>query len=154
MLKALDDLDRYVEAQGPFDGVIAFSLGAMLASTLLIRRARLSAHTPFKMAIFFSGCMPSDPDGLAEGTFRRISEGGTGEAIKIPTAHIWGSAERGETGWPPELRDACLASLREEFVHEGGHEIPGSKDKAAVMGVVQAIRRTMWRAQRMHQGIM
>lgn len=144
LLKALNDLDNYVEIQGPFDGVIGFSLGAMLAATLLIRRARILAPVPFKLAIFFSGCPPSDPDGLVEGQFRAIH---AGELIKIPTAHVWGSVERGEADWPPALRDTCARELREEFVHDGGHEVPGSRDRASVMSTVQAIRRTVWRAQ-------
>lgn len=145
----MNDLDGYIEAQGPFDGVIGFSLGAVLASSLLVRYTRLSTPIPFKLAIFFSGSLPSDPNGESNEEmgpeFKAID---TGEFINIPTAHVWGRAERGEAGRPWTLRDACAEGMREELVHDGGHEIPGSKDRASVMSAVKAIRRTIWRAQK------
>lgn len=147
-MAALNNLERYIDIQGPFEGIVAFSQGGALASTLLVRYARRStAISPLKVVVFFSGGVPADPDDLERGIVRALDHSAVGEAIKIPTAHIWGVTERGELDWPPKLRDLCMKETREEFQHGGGHEIPGSKDRAAVTRAVQAMRRAIWRAE-------
>lgn len=147
-LAALKCLEYYIEVQGPFDGIIAFSQGSALAATLLVQQARQeSAMNALKLAIFFSGGIAADPDLLETGLIapmNRASEEGT---IQIPTVHIWGRIEKGESDWPPQLLKLCKAQLREEFQHEAGHEIPGSKDRAAVTSIVQIIRRAIWKAE-------
>jgi pimeloyl-ACP methyl ester carboxylesterase len=148
-LAAVNNLERYIAVQGPFDGVIAFSQGCALASTLLVRLARTAGSAvPFKVAIFFSGGVPADPDLLDRGMITPLDYADVGEVIKIPTAHIWGSKDRGESDWPPMLRDLCSKEARAEFKHSGGHEVPGSKDRAAVTGVIRAARRAIWRAEK------
>ncbi|KAF2643546.1 hypothetical protein P280DRAFT_422540 [Massarina eburnea CBS 473.64] len=144
---ALSNLERYIEICGPFDGVIAFSQGVTLASTLLVRQAQESPRPGhIKVAIFFSGGPPVDPGMLDGGVIVPLDGETTGEVIDIPTAHIYGSIEHGELEEPPKLLALCKAGVRERFEHCGGHEIPGSKDRVVIVGVIQAMRRAIWRA--------
>lgn len=134
--------------EGPFDGLIAFSQGGALASTLLVREARSLAVPSIKVAIFFSGGTPVDPDLLEQdGVVSPLNFDDVGEVISIPTAHIMGRSERGELPWPPKLMQLCRRDARDVFQHEGGHEIPGIKDREGVTGAIQAMRRAIWRAQ-------
>ena len=43
--KALEYLETYIIAEGPFDGVLAFSQGASLASTLMIHNFKQTASS-------------------------------------------------------------------------------------------------------------
>lgn len=147
-MDALNNLERYIELEGPFDGVIAFSQGGALASTLLVRQARRSPTIDiFKIAIFFSGGLAADPDLLEHGIIAPLDGRNAKDTINIPTVHVWGAVEMGESEWPPKLKRLCKQALCESYQHGGGHEIPGSKDRAAVTRVVQLVRRAMWRAE-------
>ncbi|PLB50765.1 hypothetical protein P170DRAFT_463876 [Aspergillus steynii IBT 23096] len=83
---AVVDLAANVEAQGPFDGVIGFSQGAVLAATLILaqqthgsslglrRNASPSAppDPPFRCAVFLCGGLPFDWAALERGTVELI----------------------------------------------------------------------------------
>jgi hypothetical protein len=147
-LDALNNLEYYVKVEGPFDGVIAFSQGGALASTLLVRQMRQPSTTiAFKVAIFFSGGLAADPYLLERGIITPLDAEDAKDMINIPTVHVWGAADMGESEWPPKLLRLCKEASRESYQHTGGHEIPGSKDRAAVTRVVQLIRRAIWRAE-------
>lgn len=93
----------------------------------------------FTCAIFISGGVPGDPSALLRGKMHLLDRDAYGEAIRIPTAHVWGEddLEMPENGQPlSEIRDAELWSI---FVHHGGHEVPDSKDKDALRGTVRYI---------------
>lgn len=155
-IKALTDLQAFIDEEGPFDAVMAFSQGAGLAASLIIHRIRqeqaqqrTSSSSPplFRCAIFFCGGVPEDPTAAIEGKERRLlSFEEDGELIDIPTAHIWGRHDKLYPTFGPVLSKLCKASEREDFVHEGGHEIPGPRDPAAVAKTVQVIKRTLTRA--------
>ncbi|KAA8564178.1 hypothetical protein EYC84_011125 [Monilinia fructicola] len=149
--RALKDLDAYVSENGPFDGVLAFSSGAALAATLIIhkqqqnpKQERLSPT--FKFAVFFSGGTPGDPAALLQRGEIRYLQSNSRHTIHIPTAHIWGANDNLYPSFGPILRDLCDSELREEFVHEGAHEIPGSADKKGVASATRIIKRTIERA--------
>ena len=93
-IKALDYLDTYVAAEGPFDGVLGFSQGASLAAMHLVRKA-IQAPTeapPFKCAILISCAAVYDPVAYFErGEVRVLDFERDGRPIKIPTVHIWAS---------------------------------------------------------------
>jgi hypothetical protein len=145
-LDALNNLERYIEVRGPFDGLVAFSQGGALASTLLVRQARRGPKEgDVKVAMFFSALPPVDPDLLESGVIVQLDHDHT-EVISIPTVHVWGTDEHGELAWPPKLFRLCKEETREQFRHGGGHEIPGSKDHAAVTAIVQRMRRAIWKA--------
>lgn len=144
----MNSLERYLEVEGPFDGVIAFSQGGALASTLLVRQGRrLPRQMQLKVAIFFSGGVPADPDLLERGVLKLLDYQHDGEVIHVPTAHIMGKPERGELQWPSRLLEICSRNMRETFRHEGGHEVPGSKDRAGVAQATQVMRRAIWMAE-------
>jgi predicted esterase len=134
------DLAEYLKIEGPFDGVIGFSGGAALAASLLIRDAGL--QPPFKVAILFS-CVPIlDPKLLMDGIAEPVGLNHT-PLIHIPTVHIWGTHD---VVWKDSAEVAvqlCSPEGRNVFVHDGGHAIPGGKDKMTTVGVVHAIRRTI-----------
>jgi len=55
--KALSDLETFIQTDGPFDGVMAFSQGAALASTLIVKKflqdpCGQTLNPIFKCAIF------------------------------------------------------------------------------------------------------
>ena len=126
---------------------MAFSLGAALAATLIIRKSQLDpAHeelTPlFKCAIFLSGGIPFDNAALLRGEVRPVDPQ-DGELIHIPTAHIWGLNDTLSPGSSDILSEVCNAQLRTVSTHDGGHEVPGARSKDAVNTAVHAIRRTV-----------
>ena len=148
--KGLQDLDAYVEEEGPFDGVMAFSQGAGLAAALIVPRQRHARlDPPFKCAIFFSGGIPEDPSALLNDNESRslMHYEEFEELIEIPTVHIWGRNDDIYPMFGPVLSKLCKAAEREELVHEGGHEIPGAKDTRTVEVAVKLINRTLERAK-------
>ncbi|KAK7745869.1 hypothetical protein SLS53_002587 [Cytospora paraplurivora] len=149
--KALSDLEKFVEEEGPFDGVMAFSQGAGLAAALLIhqlqRAPREAKLRPvFRCAIFFCGGVPEDPSAVYGAARRLMSFEEDGEVIQIPTAHIWGAHDHTYPTFGPVLSKLCSSSQRADFIHHGGHEIPGPRDPDGVLNAVRAIQRAIQRA--------
>ena len=147
-IDVLDDLEAYIAEEGPFDGVMGFSEGAALAAMLMIRKSRqdhVAQHVKplFKCAVFFGGGVPADPTALEHGEFRLLDSESIGEPISVPTAHIWGKNDREYPTFGPVLSQLCKADSRSVFIHEGGHEVPGSRDRASVISAAQIIRRVI-----------
>ena len=146
--QAVDALGAYITSEGPFDGVIGFSQGALLASTFIARMIRQNPQQQqtdpvFKFAIFFSGGVPVDYDALSAGEIRLLDAATEGEIISIPTTNIWGANDRLWPGRAIALSEMCKSTWRTVYIHDGGHEIPNSKSKTAVTSIVHAIRRTV-----------
>lgn len=136
---------------------MAFSEGAALASMLMIRKAQqdsVSQHLRplFRCAIFFSGGVPADPATLQRGDIRLLGHDSDGELIELPTAHVWGQNDKEYPTFGPVLSSLCQAKLRSVSIFEGGHEVPGSRDQAAVVSAVHVIRRTVAAALDMQYG--
>lgn len=150
---------EFVENNGPFDGVMGFSEGGIIAAMLLVEDSRQS-FAGFKCGIFFSAAPPLDPDVVRGGILRCVDpdrDGGT--LIQVPTAHIGGSNECLERLsllspmaplWcksPALLRDAlvrlCDDNYRQVFLHNRGHDIPGANSPKELSGVLRAIERTI-----------
>lgn len=134
-LQAVQDLERYLRVKGPYDGVMAFSLGTSIALTILIDHARQTGmqDPPFKVAILFSN--PGKPYDMEFLRLGRIEPWDPQPMISIPTAHVWGSAD-------PLNEKASLAPgyCKEEnksiFVHKGGHQIPTAAGEVVMMANV------------------
>ncbi|KAI9927531.1 hypothetical protein ASPWEDRAFT_186869 [Aspergillus wentii DTO 134E9] len=150
--KALDDLSHFLETEGPYEGLIAFSLGGALAATFLIREATLNPATPlpFKCAIFLSGGAPLDPVALERGEVVLLDAPLPGEDSQLlhgfPTAHIWG---RNDELWGDRSETLCALCDPQEravLLHDEAHAVPGARAKEALLGSVRAIRRTVGRA--------
>ena len=147
--QSLEDLEHYVKISGPFDGLMAFSMGAVLGATLLVRQAQNGAEVPFRLAIFFCGGVPGDPTALDQNAFRLLDSTTDGEIIGLPTAHIWAHNDP-STLSSPELAKLCIAQLKTTFIHECGHNIPSWNDKNALDKTVQCIQKTIDRAMTFH----
>ncbi|KAJ5291695.1 DUF341 domain protein [Penicillium angulare] len=147
--KTLNDLQSYIDEEGPFDGAIGFSQGAGLIATYLLkwRLERQGDPFPFKCAIFFAGASPIDVTSLAAGELKYVDAQSSHDSlISLPTAHIWGAndplhedAER--------LLSICDKTRRNVYLHSQGHEIPSPKAKEDVQGCVRVIRRTIENAE-------
>ncbi|RMJ07282.1 hypothetical protein CDV36_013106 [Fusarium kuroshium] len=57
---ALEDILDFIESEGPFDGILGFSQGGLMAATLLLWDASRpeGPQLPFKMAVFISTFAP------------------------------------------------------------------------------------------------
>ncbi|KAK4236507.1 family of serine hydrolases 3 [Achaetomium macrosporum] len=141
-LTALDQLDAYVAAEGPFDGLLAFSQGATIAATYLAHMHRTGRRPPFKCAVFFSAGGVFDFDLLASGKVKLLTPEDVGEIITIPTAHIWGLQDNTPVQ-SAAVGAVCAGEKRQVFLHEGGHEIPGVRSPADVKGSVRVMRRVI-----------
>ncbi|CAG7931633.1 unnamed protein product [Penicillium olsonii] len=147
-LQAVKDLEHFIEREGPYDGVLAFSQGMMLACTLLMRKMQENKALPFKCAIFFSPRMaPLVHEDLCRGIFTEIDPQDLREKIDIPTTLVWGSADPFATK-AVELQQLFLPGCLSTVVHEGGHEVPGYAFKSALAQTVKVIRRTTDQAGR------
>lgn len=62
MRDALARLHRFVEENGPFDGVLGFSLGAALAMMYILDRESTHSAAPFAFAVLFSPIFIASPD--------------------------------------------------------------------------------------------
>jgi len=134
--KALENLRSFIKTEGPFDGIIAFCNGSLLAATMLIRDSKLGILDPnLKVAVLFSSPM------LGDRTLSIGEEEGT--LIHLPTAHIWGINDKFCSDAPGMIADLCARDVRNIFVHDGGHEIPGVKNKESVTSAVHAIQRAI-----------
>ncbi|OJJ29916.1 hypothetical protein ASPWEDRAFT_299696 [Aspergillus wentii DTO 134E9] len=93
-LRAVSDLQRLIVEDGPYDGILAFSQGMMLASTLLVHLQRQKAAGeiaafPFKCAVFFSPRLgPLDYKELEAGKFVEVDGDAIPEFLSIPTTLI------------------------------------------------------------------
>jgi hypothetical protein len=163
----LDGLVQAVQRQGPFDGIMGFSEGGIVAATLLVEDARRH-FANFKCGILFSAAPPLDPDDLRTGVVRCLDPAKDEVSIDVPTAHIYSHKDGpggtgianvrspleklwSDAGWnTPEQVHSSLAKLcsnRQVFVHDHGHQVPGPKDQEALRGTLRVINRTIESAE-------
>lgn len=138
-----DEMLEYL-SQERFDAVIAFSEGAALASSLMIRHAaeNLTAMPLFPCAIFLSGIPPLR---VADTGLRRCQRDLDGVLIYEPTLHVIGDAD----SWKPSneiLLALCESKSAIRIRHSGGHEVPRSP-KALTDQIVQGIRESIAKAR-------
>jgi hypothetical protein len=145
-LRAVNDLDAFVEAQGPYDGVISFSQAGGLVGTWIIQRLR-QGKPSFRCAIFLSAGSPAvDFDSLREGHVVALPLAKMAGVINMPTTHVWGMTDP-YADVARELSMLCRSDVKSVFVHSGGHEVPGAGSKDAVTSIVNVIRRATLLAQ-------
>ncbi|KAI0002770.1 serine hydrolase FSH [Xylariaceae sp. FL0662B] len=130
---ALDQLNGYVFAEGPFDVILGFSAGAVLAAVYLLDKERQGDIVPFKCGIFLSSA-----DCKAETSYLGLDM--HSKSITIPTAHIWGCNDELAPTGGEDLGRMCDPACRRRLVHDGGHEIPR---KGFLTEMVHLIRRTI-----------
>lgn len=99
--------------------------------------------SPFRFAVFFSVVRPPiDYEELQRGRVVDVNLGVVEGIVEIPTVHVWGALE--ESGSQADMAsDVCRSDMKWTYVHDRGHEIPGSGSKDAVTKTVNAIRRAI-----------
>jgi hypothetical protein len=152
---AFRELQTFVEYNGPFDGLIGFSEGASIGATLLIEMERRlqQEHQEnqrtqgFKLAVFFCGLSPVELR-LEDITkkIRLFDPAVDGIILNLPTAHFWSQEGEILPGLGKDLVGLCNAGLREELLHNLGHDVPGSRCDAHVRQTIHLIKRTIERA--------
>jgi pimeloyl-ACP methyl ester carboxylesterase len=140
-IKAVSDLTNYLASSGPFDGIVAFSQAASLASAVLLLQEVRDIRV--RCAIFFSGRSPFIDAGPLPLSNPLVAA--SERVISIPTAHIWGANDRIEPGEAAILSEMCDPDKRQIHVHGSGHEVPGPRDKEGLEESANAIRRMLFR---------
>lgn len=130
---------------------MAFSEGAAAAASLIvdhIRHINTQQSSPFgfKCAIFFCAAPPIDAEAVRHGELVYLSHERNGNIIDIPTAHVWARVDNVHSGFGQSLSAICKEDVKEEYVHDLGHTIPGAQSGTGVFESVRAIRRTLERA--------
>lgn len=153
-VNTLDDLANYVIEEGPFDAVLGFSMGTMIAATLLLcpsitdggRSAWADARSKIRSAIFFCGLQPMNSIELFEGGLERVKvdevgSSGQWHGIQIPTLHVWSPQDMGNGRESKSLVAMCEEDVRAEILHGEGHTIPSRMD--TVDEIVVAIAKML-----------
>ncbi|KAG2501437.1 hypothetical protein HYH03_001220 [Edaphochlamys debaryana] len=113
-------LVRVLETQGPFDGVMGFSQGAVMGSALVAlqrsgRRPELAELPPIRFAVLFAGMKSRHPDHVA--AFEAL-----GGKVPLPSLHVYGDKDALKNPHCVELADAFQGST--VLLHQRGHSIP------------------------------
>jgi hypothetical protein len=122
----LDQLHGYILAEGPFDAVMGFSAGAVLAASYLAEQQALIGHTDkranhtFKCGIFISSASCKDEAKFLEGKGFGVGE----DLVQIPSVHVWGSNDNLAPAGGADLSLFFDPAQRLILVHDGGHEFP------------------------------
>lgn len=139
------ELQAYISANGPFDGLMGFSEGATLAASLMAEDHRRT-FAGFKCAILFCAtdmCRLADleldvPKIMAFGKDTNLV------LVDVPTAHIWSSCDEFIDSTKPEhVASLCNSVTRAVYIHDLGHDVPGSLSDRHVKDVVQIIERVI-----------
>ncbi|KAL6805518.1 serine hydrolase domain-containing protein [Trichoderma sp. SZMC 28012] len=158
----------FIANNGPFQGIMGFSEGGIVAAMLLAEDAR-QAFAGFQCGILLSAAPPLDPAGIHRepATLRCLNPAVDGAVIRVPTAHIVGACEpfarllpvsplagllvSGGMEDPEKLHkllfQLCDEDGRELFIHPLGHEVPGAKSVEGLSGTIRVIERTIERAE-------
>jgi len=144
--QVLRQLDAYIASQGPFDAIMGFSAGAVLAGLYLLDKHRQGVTPlPVRCAVLLSaGSSAAALEALGFDDVPGTGAGAGGEEdgrrIPIPSAHIWGSADDVAPGGGRDLSRLFEPGCRLSLVHDGGHEIPR---KSYVTEAAHIIRRVL-----------
>jgi len=117
--ESIDNLRSVWETQGPFDGILGFSQGGLMASILChLQNSEENPFPKFKFAIFIGSYIPS-----AE-PWKSLYK----KTCKIPTLHIFGKQDLLISSSSSQEHAACFENA-EIWEHPGGHFIPNDKNK-------------------------
>ncbi|KAI9693526.1 MAG: hypothetical protein M1820_009178 [Bogoriella megaspora] len=147
ILKAVNDLAEFLDTEGPFDGIIGFSQGGSLATTLMAGVERGLIEARIKCLILLSCGMPWDLAALKAGESRRLTPEQDGGCITIPTAHFWGQNDLEGFAGNHDVALLCDESSRVEVVHNAGHGVPSGKHLQELDAMVAAVNLTFERAE-------
>jgi pimeloyl-ACP methyl ester carboxylesterase len=146
--KATLDLETYIDVEGPFDAVLAFSHGAALVSTLLLgqkhsdNEGTAKIFQPFKCAVFLAAGVPWSLDALRNNELIRMDKTSKSR-ISIPTAHVWASNDPLGPSMSAVVEALCIPRVRHVCIHNEGHTVPGRRSAETLREAVNVIRRTI-----------
>jgi hypothetical protein len=84
---ALENLQDVIMKEGPFDGIMGYSEGALVAGTLIMKEQELREKGEYtnniKMALFFGGWPP-----LKDDLRGMMLADETDKTIPVPTIHV------------------------------------------------------------------
>ncbi|KAK7182629.1 hypothetical protein DPSP01_011457 [Paraphaeosphaeria sporulosa] len=130
--QALDYVKGIIKEHGPFEAIIGYSEGAILAGTVIMREADWSVQgdykNHFKLAMFFGGWPPLKKDLTG---FMYSDE--TDEVIPIPVCNVIGSLDPYVDG-SMALYNVCDPDTAVLFDHAKGHTLPRTKDTVKELG--------------------
>lgn len=150
IIEAVNDLADYINETGPYDALMAFSLGAGLAATLLCRNelqkcteenVSIQKCPTFKCAIFLCGIQPVDWRSLMKGSQERVRVGDTTCTISIPTVHALSPQDAQYFHESTKLLEICEPSKRTEIHHDLGHAVPSRGEE--LIRLADAIQQSM-----------
>jgi predicted esterase len=148
---SLLQLEDYISTYGPFDVLMGFSAGAVLAAAYLLQKesrrhergeagatevdaaVNVNPYAPIRCAIFLAGAESANE-------LRYLGLDKQQAVIQLPTAHIYGATDNTAPTGGEDLSRVCNASVRTVAIHQGGHEVPRQE---ALTEAVHAIRRTL-----------
>lgn len=144
---SLSQLEDYIATYGPFDVLMGFSAGAVVAATYLLQKeihggarstaadteSDLDPYAPIRCAIFLASAESADE-------LRYLGLDNQQAILRLPTAHIYGAIDDTAPTGGEDLSRICDASVRTIMIHQGGHEVPR---KEALTEAVHVIRRTL-----------
>ncbi|WFD36429.1 dihydrofolate reductase [Malassezia cuniculi] len=120
--ESVAELREYFAAHGPFDGILGFSQGASVSSTVAatFEQPGVAPETsvplqsaPLKFAIIVSGFVPREPN------LSKLFD----KPIELPSLHVIGREDAIVEPKSSEKLAKCFANARVEF-HDGGHFLP------------------------------
>ncbi|KAI1401768.1 serine hydrolase FSH [Hypoxylon fuscum] len=139
-----DNMLELVESQGPFDGLMGFSEGGTVSAMMLVEDQRHGSFGGLKCAVFFCAAPPFDPDLARTGVIKYTDPDKDGILLTIPTAHIWSqNASVNEIKVHQALSKLCDEKVREVFLHDLGHDVPGAKSDKGLAGALRAIEHVI-----------
>ena len=144
MVKAIDDLETYIDLEGPFPFIGAQSSGASLAASLLFHKAETdpAAASLFKCAMFFSAVTPFDYQALSMNKAKAIEPNENDNLMLcIPTVNVWGHNDKFHADQSSKLSQLCAKEFRQDIIHSENSSIPGAGDEEILIRTVHAIRR-------------
>ncbi|KAJ5901469.1 hypothetical protein N7495_001997 [Penicillium taxi] len=151
-IQAMENLENYIVAEGPYDGIMGFSQGANLSLSWMIKKQQEAKNgkekqLPFKFGVFFSNPWGVyNAKALADGQLVYLDNRTIEGLLDLPTAHIWGLADK-DQALAQMISTTCVESKRSIFVHDRGHEIPPKID--TVISMAKIINRAIMQAQSM-----
>lgn len=108
-------IEHVFETQGPFDGLVGFSQGAVMAAALAAMQkggAALQGAPALRFVLLFAG---------ARTTFPKHSEAMQASKIAVPSCHVYGEKDQIKK-YSADLVPAFENSV--VLVHERGHVVP------------------------------
>ncbi len=146
--ESVEDLSHYVATHGPFEGVIGFSQGAVLAATLIIavEHGLLKVPAPFRFAVFLCGGLPFDFVALQEENVKLVDP----DLVRVPLIHLpvvnaWAINDTDYPGMGEPLSKLCFTQESRNVVHSAGHGVPG--EGVDLDNLVDTLIATMQNAQ-------